>query len=203
MTRAPRSGDDGASGGGDGEFEVVSRRPTHRARKFRCEEERVRLPDGREVSREVIRHGGAALLLPVLPDGGIVLVRVFRHAAGGWLWEVPAGTIEPGEAPEACAARELEEETGYRAARLVPMGSWLPSPGLMDESMHLYRAEGLEATAARPEEDELVEPRAFAPDEVAAMVRRGAIRDGKTLLALFLGGVVAVVPGVVPAAEAR
>ena len=181
--------------GGKGEFEILSRRPIHRARKYRCAEERVRLADGREITREVVRHSGAAVILPFLPDGRIVLVRVYRHAAGGWMLEVPAGTLEPGEAPEACAARELVEETGWKAASVVPMGSWYPSPGIFDETMHLFRATGLEKAGAAPDDDELVEAVPVTPAEAADLVRRGGILDGKTLLALFLGGVVAVLPG--------
>ncbi len=188
--------------GGMGEFEVLSRRPIHRARKYRCAEERVRLADGRVITREVVRHGGAAVILPVLPDGRIVLVRVYRHAAGGWLLETPAGTLEPGEAPADCAARELVEETGYRAASVTPLGSWYPSPGIFDETMHLFLATGLEEAGAAPEEDELVEPVPVTPAEAAELVRTGAILDGKTLLALFLAGIVAAPPAW-PAPPAR
>lgn len=179
---------------GPGEYEVRSRRPIHRARKYRCLEERLRFRDGREVVREVIRHTGAAVVLPETPDGRLVLVRVFRHAAGGWMVEAPAGTIEPGEAPEACAARELVEETGWRAGSLRPLGSWYPSPGLFDETMHLFHATGLVPAESAPEEDEMVEPLVATRAEAAAMVRDGTIRDGKTLLALFLAGVVSAAP---------
>lgn len=179
---------------GKGEFEVLSRRPIHRSRKHRCVEERVRFADGTEVRREVVRHPGAAVVLPELPDGRLVLVRVFRHAAGGWMLEAPAGTLDPGESPEACAGRELVEETGWRAGRLRPLGSWYPSPGLFDETMHLFHATGLEAAERAPEEDELVEPVVVTRAEAAALVRDGSLRDGKTLLALFLAGVVAVPP---------
>ncbi len=182
----------GASG--KGEYEVRARRPIHRARKYRCLEERIRFADGREIAREVIRHAGAAVVLPETGDGRLVLVRVFRHAAGGWMVEAPAGTLEPGEAPEACAARELTEETGWRAGRLRALGSWYPSPGLFDETMHLFHATGLTPAGRAPEEDELVEPLVLTPAEAAAAVRDGTIRDGKTLLALFLAGVVAAAP---------
>ncbi len=176
-------------------YSVVARRPIHGARKYRCLEERVRFEDGREAVREVVRHTGAAVILPELPDGRLVLEEVFRHAAGGWMVEVPAGTLEEGEAPEACAARELEEETGYRAGTLRFLGSWYPSPGILDETMHLFHATGLVATKASLDEDEFLEVLPVTRAEAAAMVRDGRIKDGKTLLALFLGGVVAVGPG--------
>jgi ADP-ribose diphosphatase len=175
-------------------FRVVARRPIHRARKYRCLEERVRFEDGREASREVIRHTGASVVLAELPDGRLVLEEVFRHAAGGWMVEAPAGTLEPGEDPAACAARELEEETGWRAARVRLLGSWYPSPGILDETMFLFHATGLERGATAPEEDEFVEPLLVTRAEAAEMVRSGRIRDGKTLLALFLGGIVAAAP---------
>jgi ADP-ribose pyrophosphatase len=176
------------------EFEVLSRRPTHRARKYVCAEEQVRLHDGSEVVREVIRHPGAAVILPLLPDGRIMLVRVWRHAARAWLLEVPAGTLESGEDPAACAARELEEETGYVAECIEPLGSWLPSPSILAETMHLYRATGLRATETNLDDDEHLEPVPMTTDEIVRSMGDGGITDGKTLLALFLGGIVAVAP---------
>ena len=180
--------------GGGRDFRVVSRRPIHGARKYRCVEERVRFDDGREATREVIRHTGAALVLAELPDGRLVLERVFRLAAGGWMVEAPAGTLEPGEDPAACAARELEEETGYRAKSIRPLGSWYPSPGLLDETMFLFHATGLEKGERALDEDEFVDTLLVTREEAAAMARDGRIRDGKTLLALFLGGVIAAAP---------
>lgn len=181
-------------GAGPRKHSVVAREKVHGARKYRCLRERVRFEDGREADREVVRHTGAAIVLPELPDGRLVLVEVFRHAAGGWLLEVPAGTLERGESPEACAARELEEETGHRAAALRFLGSWYPSPGILDETMHLFHATGLSKTAAHLDEDEFLEARVVSREEAAAMVRDGRIVDGKTLLALFLGGIVAAAP---------
>ncbi len=180
--------------GGPRKHSVIAREGVHVSRKYRCLKERVRFEDGREADREVVRHTGAAIILPELPDGRIVLVEVFRHAAGGWLLEVPAGTLERDEAPEACAARELEEETGHRAGALRFLGSWYPSPGILDETMHLYHATGLVPTAAHLDEDEFLETRVVTRAEAAAMVRDGRIVDGKTLLALFLGGIIAAAP---------
>jgi len=179
---------------GKRKYSVVSRRPIHRARKYRCVEERVRFEDGREAARDVVRHTGAAVILPELPDGRLVLEEVFRHAAGGWMVEVPAGTLEPGEAPEACAGRELLEETGYRAGRLRFLASWYPSPGIFDETMHLFHASDLVLERSAPDEDEFVETLLVTKAEAADLVRSGRITDGKTLLALFLGGIVAAAP---------
>jgi ADP-ribose pyrophosphatase len=173
-------------------YRVLSRRPIHGARKYRCVEERVRFEDGRELSREIVRHTGASVVLPELPDGRLVLEEVFRLAAGGWMVEAPAGTIDPGETPEACAARELEEETGWKAGRLRFLASWYPSPGIFDETMHLFHATELSPSKVALDEDEHVEVLTVTRAEAADLVRSGRIQDGKTLLALFLAGVVAV-----------
>jgi ADP-ribose pyrophosphatase len=145
-----------------------------------------------------VRHTGAAVVLAELPDGRLVLEEVFRHAAGGWMVEAPAGTLDKGETPEACAARELEEETGYRAGRLRFLASWYPSPGIFDETMHLFHATELAPSKAALEEDEFVEVLLVTRAEAADLVRAGRIQDGKTLLALFLAGVVAA-PAPAPA----
>jgi ADP-ribose pyrophosphatase len=108
--------------------------------------------------------------------------------------EAPAGTLEPGEEPAACAARELEEETGFVAKSIRPLGSWYPSPGLLDETMFLFHATGLEQGKRALDEDEFVDTLLVTREEAAAMARDGRIRDGKTLLALFLGGVIAAGP---------
>jgi ADP-ribose pyrophosphatase len=176
------------------EFSSTGRRLVHRSRKYRCVDERIRFADGKEAHREVVRHTGAAVVLGELADGRLVLVEVFRHAAGGWMVEAVAGTLEPGEPAAACAARELTEETGYTCAAVRFLASWYPSPGILDETMHLFHATGLEAGGARPEEDEFVEPLLVTKAEAAAMVREGRITDGKTLLALFLAGVIAAAP---------
>ena len=175
-------------------FSVASSRGIHRARKYRCCEERIVFEDGRETTREVVRHTGAAVILAELPDGRLVLEEVFRHAAGRWMVEIPAGTLEPGEAPADCAARELLEETGYRAGRVRFLASWYPTPGVLDETMHLFHATELAPGKSNLEEDEFLEVLLVTKAEAAGMVRDGRITDGKTLLALFLGGVLAAPP---------
>lgn len=140
----------------------------------------------RTVVREIVVHGGSVAVLPVLPDGRILLVRQYRHAVGDFLWEVVAGHIEPGEKPPAAARRELQEETGYTARRLEPLLEFYPTPGFLSEKMYLYRATGLKAGTARPEEDEAFEVRAFRPAELRRMIRQRQVRDAKTLVALWL-----------------
>ncbi len=136
--------------------------------------------------REVVEHAGSVVVLPVFPDGRILLVRQYRHAAGDFLWELVAGHIEPGERPLPAARRELKEETGYRARRFEHMVTFFPTPGFLTEQMHLYRATGLRAGQARPEADEEFEVRAFKQRELERMLRRGKLRDGKTLVGVLL-----------------
>jgi len=141
---------------------------------------------GRAVVREMVEHRGSVVVLPVLPDGRILLVRQYRHAAGGFLWELVAGGIGEGELPVAAAKRELAEETGYAAGRLERLASYFPTPGFLSEVMHVFRATGLRAGRARPEEDESLEVRAFRRPELERMLRRKKLRDGKTILGVLL-----------------
>lgn len=140
----------------------------------------------RTVLREVVEHGGSVVVLPVLPDGRIVLVQQYRYPADNFLWELVAGHIARGENPRAAARRELEEETGYRARRLDRLVEFYPSPGFLGEKMILYRATELKHGQARPESDEALETRSFRRAELERMLRRGELRDGKTLTGLLL-----------------
>lgn len=145
-----------------------------------------RLPDGREAAFEIVRHPGGAAVLPVLDDGGVVLIRQHRPAAGGWILEIPAGRLEEGESPASCAARELEEEVGFRAGRLEKLGTTLSSVGFCDERIHLFLARQLQPVPAAPEADEFIEPVVLAPEQAQALVTDGTITDAKTQLALLL-----------------
>lgn len=146
--------------------------------------ETVRLPNGQTVNLETIRHPGASAIVPLKDDGTVVLIRQFRHAAGGFIYEIPAGTLKDGEAPEVCAARELEEEIGYRAAQLDHLTSILPAPGYTDEVIHIYEGTGLTQSAQNLDHDEVLEvvemPLAQAMGEIA----KGRIRDSKTIIGL-------------------
>lgn len=136
--------------------------------------------------REVVEHHGSVVVLPVFPDGRVLLVRQYRYAAGEFLWELVAGHIEPKESPRQAARRELREETGYEARRLERLLSFYPTPGFVSEEMHLYRATGLRAGRARPEADEAFEVRAFTPRALQRMLGRGQLRDAKTLVGVLL-----------------
>ena len=141
--------------------------------------------NGRQIVREVIRHPGAVVLLPRLDDGRIVLIDNVRRTVGETLLELPAGTIDPGEAPEQTAARELTEETGYTAAKLEKIHEFYSCPGICDELMHLYLATGLIAGDPAREATEQIENRIVRHDEVPGLIASGAVRDAKTLVGLY------------------
>ena len=142
-------------------------------------------PGGGEIIRDVVEHPGAAVILPQLDDGRIVLIRNVRRTVGKVLWELPAGTLEPGEAPEACAAREVEEETGYRAGTIAPLTEFFASPGILNERMYGFVATDLVPTAQALDHDEEIEVFPIPPWQVRDMVKDGHIEDGKTIALLL------------------
>jgi ADP-ribose pyrophosphatase len=164
------------------------RREIYRGRIVDLGIEPVTLPNGAEVELEVVRHRGAAAVVAVDDAGCVVLIRQFRHAAGGYIWEVPAGVLDrPGETPEECAARELLEETGLRAGRLTPLTTIFTTPGFTDERIHLVLAQDLRQEQATPGHDEVIAEVARTPlREALAMIRRGDIVDSKTICGLYL-----------------
>ncbi len=165
---------------------VRDHRRVYEGRVVSLDVDQVSEPGGVEGTREVVRQSGSVAALPVLADGRVVLVRQYRYAVDDFVWELPAGRRDPGETPEAGALRELEEEVGLRAGELEPLLTFWTTPGFCDEVMHLFRATALEAVPPRPEADERIEQAAFTLDEAMAMLRRGEIREGKTLVALLL-----------------
>lgn len=142
-------------------------------------------PDGAEIIRDVVEHPGAAVVLPQLNDGRIVLIRNLRRTVGKVLWELPAGTLEPNEAPQLCAARELEEETGYRAGTITPLTEFFASPGILNERMYGFLATELEPTAQALDETEEIEVFAIPQWQVRDMLKDGHIEDGKTIALLL------------------
>ncbi len=164
----------------------MSERRVQRGAQFELITERVALPNGRSVLLDLLKHPGAAAVVPFLADGRVLLIRQYRFATGGYLLELPAGKLDPGEAPEACAARELEEETGYRAGRVEKLGAIWPSPGFTDEKIHLYAAYDLRPTAQRLEADEVIELVPMSFDEALRRVHEGEIQDAKSGMALLL-----------------
>lgn len=144
-----------------------------------------RMPDGRQSDFEIIRHPGGAALLPVLPDGKLLLIRQFRPAIGRMIYEIPAGRLEPGESAHDCAARELQEEAGYIAKQIFPLGGFWSTPGFCDEYIYLFYGKDLVAAEQQLEPDEIIELHSFSLNEALAMVESGEILDSKTQLALF------------------
>lgn len=161
--------------------QVVSAQEIYRGRRLVLIEERLRLASGAEVVRERIEHPGAVVVLPFLDDGRVMLIRQWRQALGMELLELPAGTLERGEPPVQCAARELTEEIGYRAERLQPLGVLRPAPGFCDEIQHLFIARGLHPERAEPDIDEVITCSPMSPEELRRRVETGEIVDAKTL----------------------
>jgi ADP-ribose pyrophosphatase len=142
-------------------------------------------PGGVRATREVITHPGSVVVLPVFPDGRILLVRQYRHATRQFLWELVAGRMEVGETPRRGAARELIEETGYRAKSFRVFLDMFPTPGFLEERMYILLAEGLTQGEAQPEDDEKISSKAFTRAELEKMIRRGKLRDAKTIAGLL------------------
>lgn len=166
------------------------RRQVYRGRIVDLGIERVTLPNGVEVELEIIRHTGASAVVAVDADGRVALIRQFRHAAGGFVWELPAGVLDrPDESPADCAARELLEEAGLRAARLTPLTTIFTTPGFTDERIHLFLAQDLSQEGHAHEHDEVIAEIAHPPlREALGMIRRGEIVDSKTICGLHLAG---------------
>ena len=148
--------------------------------------DRVRLPDGREGGREWIDHSGAVLVVPQLDDGRLVFVRQFRYPVGRFLLELPAGRIDPGEDPEACARRELREETGFAARRWQRLGTIDPCVGYSNERIEIFLARGLTAVGAQPDTEEFLENVFVSSEKAKKLSREGGITDAKSMAALFL-----------------
>src|SRR5262245_6098275 len=169
---------------------LVSSSRLYSGRVVNLDLDSVRFPDDSIGQLEMLRHPGAAAVVPFLdPPGGadpqVVLIRQFRHATDGYIWEVPAGRLDGGEPPEACAARELEEETGMRARRLERLTTIYTTPGFTDERIHLFLADGLEPGAEHREADEFMELHTLHWSQVLGLIERGEIVDGKTLVSLL------------------
>lgn len=170
---------------------VLSSQVVFEGSVFRVERDHLIEPGGKEGVRDIIRHNGSAVILAVdnsksKKNPWIVIERQYRHAAGQFLWELPAGKLEAGEDALAGARRELEEETGYRAKKWKPLVRYYASPGFLGEAMLVFLAEGLIAGAAHPEEDEEIEIRLVKLSDVLKMIDKGAILDGKTLTSVLL-----------------
>ena len=155
-----------------------------RGRVFRVTRDKVAIPGKGEVVREIVRHSGAVIIAPLISATEILLIKQYRFAAEAELWEIPAGTLEPGESPDQCAARELEEETGYRAGELQPVLHFYSTPGFCDEFMHLFVARNLTPGRQKLDADESLVTERFQLDRAREMILTGEIRDAKTIVGL-------------------
>jgi ADP-ribose pyrophosphatase len=167
-----------------------SRRTVYEGRIFTLEVDRVRLPSGHTVEMEIVRHPGSVVLLPMASANEVILVRQYRYTIDRWIWELPAGSLKPGEDPDEAAARECEEEVGLFPERVERLRSFYPTPGFCDEEFIFYRCSQLrqpDATStAHQDEDEDLEPRTFSLEEARAMLARGDIVCLKTAVGLSL-----------------
>jgi ADP-ribose pyrophosphatase len=176
----------GAADAGRERARVLSSRSVHEGRVIALRVEEIELPGGRRSTLELVHHPGAAAIVPVDDAGRVLFVRQYRHATGGqWLLEVPAGKLDPGEPPEACAARECEEETGFRPSELVPLGWIWTTPGFTDERIWLFLARGLVPGRQDLQEDEALAVERLPFAEAVSRALGGGINDAKSIAALL------------------
>ncbi len=170
---------------------LLSSKVVYEGKLFRVTQDHLIEPGGKESTRDVVRHNGSVIILAIdssnsKKDPWIVMERQYRHAASRFLWELPAGKLDPGEDALAGAQRELEEETGYRAKKWKPMVEYFASPGFLGESMKVFLAEGLIPGDAHPEDDEDIELRLIKLSDILKKIEKGNIMDGKTLSCVLL-----------------
>lgn len=164
---------------------IESSRRVYQGSVVQLDLEQVGLPNGDLVELEIVRHPGGAAVVVIDASDRVCLLRQYRHAADGWLWELPAGKLEEDEAPLVTARRELAEEAGISARDWRPLGVVVSSPGVFTERVHLFLARGLDAVAARPEHGECFERRWFARAEAVGQALAGGIEDAKTVIGLL------------------
>jgi ADP-ribose pyrophosphatase len=168
------------------DLHLIEKQVLYRGKKIQLEVHRLADQNGKEHRREIVRHPGAVVILPVLPDGQIVLIKNHRYTVGEVLIELPAGTLEKDEDPMNCAGRELLEETGFLAGRIRPIASFYSSPGVMTEKLYSFAAYDLEKKQTALEEDEEIEIMPVDFSDAIELVSTGQIKDGKTIATLLL-----------------
>ena len=164
------------------EPQVLSSQMVYEGRVFGIRRDEVIEPTGVRTTREMITHPGSVVVLPVLPDGRVLLIQQYRYAARQFLWELVAGRMDGGETPEEGAARELKEETGYSAKKLKVFLEFFPTPGFLEEKMYLLLAEGLTPGKAAPEDDEKIIAKAYTRKQLEEMLNKKKLRDAKTIV---------------------
>ncbi|MGB7730274.1 MAG: NUDIX hydrolase [Candidatus Acidiferrum sp.] len=174
-----------ATGKTKGKAKILNSKIVFHGKVFGVRRDEVEEPGGVRATREVITHSGSVVILPVFDDGRILMIRQYRHATRQYLWELVAGRVDHGESVKRAAARELKEETGYRAAKYQAFLSFFPSPGFLEERMHLFLAKGLTAGEAEPEADEKIISHAYTVNELKIMIKRGELKDGKSIAGIL------------------
>lgn len=167
---------------------TMNDKPVFKGRLLQVFLKKVRLPNGYTCTFETIRHRGAALVVPFLAKDRIIMLRQLRPVIGSYLYELPAGTIDSGETPLACARREIVEETGYAARRFTYLGKIYPVPGYSTERITIYKAEGLKQVERHAEKDEIITCHIFTKRAIKKLFRGGTMTDAKTIAALALCG---------------
>jgi len=165
---------------------INSRQIIHQARVFSLIRENVTLDNGVTTDLEFVAHPGAAAMIPMLTESRVLLLKQYRHALRDYIWEIPAGTLDPQESAINCAKRELIEETGYAAGRLQKLGEITPVPGYSDERIHIFLATGLQPARRHLDQDEIIHVHQIEFDQALEMIERGDIRDAKSIAGLFL-----------------
>ena len=164
---------------------VVASHPVHQGRVIKVSTERLRYSNGREFDIDFVKHPGAAAVVALDDGQRVCLVRQYRHGVEDFMWEIPAGKLDPGEAPDICAVRELVEETGVRASNWTSLGMYVPAPGFFTEVIHMYLARDLELGASSPDADEELEIQWLALEDALQKILQCEWNDGKTALALM------------------
>ncbi len=168
------------------EVTVHETKEIHRGKVFTLRKETVTLPNGVTAQLEVIRHPGAAAVVPLLDDSTVIMISQYRHAVGSLVWEIPAGTLSAGESPLGCAKRECAEETGYEPGTLHKLAEIVPVPGYSDERIHMFLARGLKRAPRCLDPDEVLTVRPVPLAQALEMIRTGDIQDAKTIVGLLL-----------------
>ena len=164
---------------------VISSEEVYRGRAVSLRKEEVLLPSGKKIYRECVIHRGASAILPIKEDGKILFVKQYRHPIGECILEIPAGTLKPGEDPESCARRELEEETGYKPGELIHLLTIYPAPGYSSERLYIYLARKLVKGSQNLEVDEDISTLDLSLEEALEAIRRAEIKDAKTITAIL------------------
>ncbi len=164
---------------------IHSSEEIYKGRQFSFYKEHITLPHNVEAEMAFVRHPGSAVIVPLFEDQTVGVIKQYRHAVNAYIYEIPAGTIDPGETPAQCAGRELEEETGYAAASLIPLGKTYLLPAYSDEISYIYLARDMTGTVQKLDEDEIIEVHRFKIQDLLEMIDSGVIIDALSILAIL------------------